>query len=180
MPTDLLNWYFFSPWRRLNRLHFNTALGLISLPALLFTFIGMESSAANFLTSMLTLASSSNNPETLLTTLNTLNQPPTTPTTPSTFTILTGVIINLCQLLFIPACRMRLTDMGKSPKTSLILALLFNLSYAGALTAIFGLNLLPAAWLFGIITFVGYLWLCLAPSAPKVAPYERQTLPPQS
>ncbi|NBV54904.1 MAG: hypothetical protein EBR79_04230 [Proteobacteria bacterium] len=178
MLSQALSWYFFSPWRRLNRVQFSSALGLISLPALALMALGIESTAASFLSPLLNLSSQTNNPEALLATLNSLNQPAATPAAPSTLTTLTALTTTLAQLLFIPACRMRLVDMGRSHKIALPIALFINLSYANTLTATLGFSWLPAAWLFGIITFLGYLWLCLAPSAPKVAPYERQVPPP--
>lgn len=63
--------------------------------------------------------------------------------------------------------------MGKEWPQELIWAIVFNITAVYGLVGAFRVDGLPLAWGFSALSFIGFVWLCVAPSTPRVAPYER-------
>src|SRR5690606_23123245 len=79
-----------------------------------------------------------------------------------------GLVGNGLMVMMIPLCRMRLLDMGKTVRRAWVWAVFINVSAVSALLAVLGLPGVPLGWMFKLLSFGGYIWLCVAPSAPRV------------
>jgi uncharacterized membrane protein YhaH (DUF805 family) len=174
--TEFLSWYL-APWRRIGRRDFGIALLVATLPGLLLMFVGFGSSASHFMGPLMGLAdvAQSGNPDELLKQAQALQAGMGTGAPETGFAVdWTGVLNNVLLLALLPLTRMRLRDMGWLGRKELIVAVVLNLSVANSLlVSLTGLSVLPLAWLFGVVNFVGYIWLSVAQGKAYVPPSGR-------
>lgn len=84
-----------------------------------------------------------------------------------------GLVNALLQLAMVPLCRMRLRDMGWTGWPEVVLTVLFNLTAVYGVVDALGAEGLPFDTLLSVVSFLGFIWLCMKGSAPRVAPHER-------
>lgn len=182
MLADWLGWYL-APWRRIGRLEFGIFVFVFTLPGVVFLFLGWMQGASGWLSPVFAAMDVGNQVRQggggdvgqQLQTLGSLVDTPRLqePVAVAASFDWAGLVNHLLQLLMIPLCRMRLRDMGKEGPWEVGLAVLFNLSAVYGVLAVFGVDEIPFRSLFAVVGFAGFLWLCFARSAPRVAPYER-------
>lgn len=177
-----MDWYL-SPWGRMNRTVFNTVLVVASLPGFLLSMMGLTSGAGGVLGGLMDMMAAAKN----------LGGLPDDPTA------LEGALLNMQKagegfeaagaehaahaaglpwdaiangaiwLVLLPVVMMRLRDMGKKPRTVLILA---GLVYVGVVMDLWvdvGLPDLFSGFKLGadIVGFVLIGWMCLAPTKAR-------------
>lgn len=194
MFQEFLDWYL-APWRRIGRVEFGAFLAAASVPGFLLMIFGFADSVSGWLaplagmldigkqmgdvtnasltdvTAMQHVASQLNG-DAFMPSMN------AAASAPSAAFDWPGVVNNVLLLALVPLCRMRLRDMGKTGKVEWALTALLNVAPLDALLNVFGADIIPLGWAFGLLNFAGYTWLCIAASAPRVAAHERVP-PPQ-
>lgn len=194
MFDEFLSWYL-APWRRMGRVEFGAFLAAVSVPGFLLMILGFADSVTGWLApvagmldigkQMTSAANASmTDPAALQDVANQLTGDAFMPGMNAASTAAAaahfdwpGLVNNVLLLALVPLCRMRLRDMGKTGKTELVWTVLLNVSPLIALLAVFGVDFIPLGWAFGLLNFGGYIWLCMAASAPRVPAYERIPAP---
>lgn len=182
MFQEFLDWYL-APWRRIGRVEFGAFLAAVSVPGFILMIFGFADGLSGWLAPLAGLMDVgkqvSGGGEAGLDALQGLagqlqagssgvsDTPAATPFDWS------GLVNNLLLIMLIPLCRMRLRDMGKVGKKEWVMTALFNVGPVDAFLQVFGLDIVPLGWLFGLLNFGGYTWLCIAASAPRVPAHER-------
>jgi hypothetical protein len=172
---DLLeDWWlaYSAPWRRLSRAQFGFYLGLFSVPGLLFWLVGMNDSIGGVLGPVSSAfqggAAGATDPAALASVLQGILTPAPT-TSPGWHADWADVINNALFLALTPAVAARLLDLGHTGTRRWVLVGLIQAGLVVALIGNFGLTL-PLATLFTVMNFIGYFWLCAAPTKPRKRP----------
>lgn len=172
MLNEFIAWYF-SPWRKIGRTPFNTALLLVNLPGLVSCVAGKSapSQGGGNMSLMNTLMGGQGIGENGMADVQNLFANATTTPTEAGLGAADWAVLGI-WLAFIPLVQMRLRDMGFKRQTVW--------SLTGVIYTCVGMEIisgLAGADLFGWVDTLAYmvsgafvLWLCLAPSAVTERP----------
>ncbi len=199
MIQEFLSWYL-APWRRIGRKEFGIGLTVATLPGFLLILLGIGSGAGSFIAPLMDLTTLSQpvgnmelerHPVDVSVGTEQLknvgfapqihnpfrSQPevsaPTVPEAPRAFDW-SGLISGLCLLLIVPLVRMRLRDMGWFGWHEMVITGVMSVSVVGSvIQSLTGYDVIPLGMLWSSLNFMGYLWLTLAKSQPRVPVHER-------
>lgn len=175
---EFLSWYL-APWRRLGRKEFGIALVVVALPGFILMVVGFGNSASHFLGPLLSIGDMAGNPDEMLKQAQGMSDSlkgmmGTGPQGEPFHVDWSGILNNGLLLLLLPLTRMRLRDMGWFGPKELAMTVVLNLSVADSLLySVCGVSILPWSTVFGLVNFVGYLWLSMAKGKAYVSPSER-------
>ena len=162
---DFIAWYV-APWGRMDRKEFALVLTLASLPGVLFWLIGFGDTLAGIPGMFKNL--SSMDVQGMMAAMNGGGA------AKGFHVDWAGVVNNLCFLITVPACAMRLRDMGYLNRTAWVLSAIINVYVVEALViSLSGYDVVPFGWGFTILSFAGYTWLTFARGKPRMKPSER-------
>lgn len=182
MIGDFLSWYL-APWRRMGRGEFAMWLGFVSLPGIVLMLMGLLEGMGPLMDAAVGAMDIMHQAQGgdlsgALSGAQGMQGEMLAEGTSGGFAW-GDLINNLCLLVMFPLCRMRLRDMGRVWPRDLVWAVVINVSTVNGIAGLFGVNLLPyVGWVFSMLGLGGYIWLCLAGSAARVAAYDRVP-PPQ-
>ena len=150
----------------MDRKEFALALTIASLPGMLFWLIGFGNTLAGIPGMVKHL--SALNLQNVMTLVD-------GPAKAAVFRIdWAGVVNNLCYLASVPACTMRLRDMGYLNKKAWVASAIINVYVVDCVVvSLTGHDVLPFSNLFMLLSYGGYGWLTFARGKPRVLPSER-------